>query len=171
MSTLIKRGEVVPQDYRRLAGEEPLPAAGRVLVSLAHWQAERAALEAWTEAFGVWLASDQHPERIEHDLERFAVVALEFPRFRDGRAYTYARLLRERYAYRGELRAIGDVLPDQLHLMLRAGFDAFELAPPHGVEAYRRATDRFSVWYQPTGDGRPTALELRAAKAATRRAG
>jgi uncharacterized protein (DUF934 family) len=134
-----------------------------VLVSLAQWQAHRSTLLSRSSPFGIWLASDQHPQAIEQDLPHFAVVALEFPRFRDGRAYTYARLLRERYAYRGELRAIGDVLPDQLHLMLRAGFDAFELAPPHTFAAYRAAEASFSVWYQPTGDGRATALELRGA--------
>jgi uncharacterized protein (DUF934 family) len=85
----------------------------------------------------------------------------EFPRFRDGRAYSYARLLRERYGFEGEIRAVGDVLMEQLMFMLRVGFDAFEISEQNPLEAYRTAVGEFSVWYQPTGDGRPTAVSLR----------
>jgi uncharacterized protein (DUF934 family) len=110
---------------------------------------------------GVRLKSDQSPELIAADLERLALVALEFPKFRDGRAYSHARILRERYGFRGELRAVGDVLMEQLHFMLRTGFNAFEIAGPDPLEQYRTAKAEFSVWYQPTGDGRPTAINLR----------
>ena len=94
----------------------------------------------------------------------FALVALDFPKFRDGRAYSYARLLRERYGFRGELRAVGEVLLEQLFFMLRTGFDAFEIQGPDPSGAYRTALADFSVWYQPTGDGRPTAIQLRRAR-------
>ena len=110
---------------------------------------------------GVRLHSDQSPELIADDLKHFAVVALEFPKFRDGRAYSYARLLRERYGYEGELRAVGDVLLEQVFFMLRTGFDAFDIQGDDPLGAYRTALGEFSVWYQPTGDGRPTALQLR----------
>ena len=88
-------------------------------------------------------------------------MALEFPKFRDGRAYSYARLLRERYGFEGELRAVGDVLLEQLFFMLRTGFDAFEIESPNPLEDYRTALADFSVWYQPAADGRPTAMQLR----------
>jgi uncharacterized protein (DUF934 family) len=107
------------------------------------------------------LRSDESPVLVADDLERFAVIALEFPAFRDGRAYSYARILRERYGFAGELRAVGDVLMEQLHFMLRVGFDAFELGGDDPVAAYETALKDFSVWYQPTGDGRGTAMQLR----------
>ncbi len=87
-----------------------------------------------------------------------------FPKFRDGRAYSYARLLRERYGFEGELRAVGDVLLEQLFFMLRTGFNAFELTAEDPLGAYRTALGDLSVFYQPTGDGRATALQLRHAR-------
>ena len=84
-------------------------------------------------------------------LDRLAVVALVFPTFRDGRAYSQARLLRERYGYDGELRATGQVLRDQFVFMLRAGFDAFEVKKQADAEAFAETVKRYSVFYQPTG--------------------
>ena len=94
-------------------------------------------------------------------LDRLAVVALVFPSFRDGRAYSQARLLRERYFYRGELRATGQVLRDQFVFMLRAGFDSFEVKKESDAMAFAATAKRYSVFYQPTGDGRITALHRR----------
>ncbi len=94
-------------------------------------------------------------------LDRLAAVALVFPSFRDGRAYSQARLLRERHGYRGELRATGQVLRDQFLFMLRAGFDALEVRKESDAEAFALTARRYSVFYQPTGDGRITALHRR----------
>ena len=94
-------------------------------------------------------------------LDRLALVALVFPSFRDGRAYSQARLLRERYGFRGELRATGDVLRDQFLFLVRAGFDAFEVKKDADAAAFAEAVGRYSVFYQPTGDGRPSALRQR----------
>ena len=92
---------------------------------------------------GIRLHSDQPPELIAVDVRAFCRVALEFPKFRDGRAYSYARLLRERYGFKGELRAVGEVLLEQLFFMLRTGFDAFEIESadpleglPHGARGF-----------------------------------
>lgn len=158
---LVKRGELAADVYTDVSAEEALPATGALIVSRAQWLEHGAALRARSEPLGIRLKSDESPETIAEDLEAFALVALEFPAFRDGRAYSYARILRERYGFGGELRAVGDVLMEQLHLMLRVGFDAFELDGPDPIEAYRKALEDFSVWYQPTGDGRPTAIQLR----------
>lgn len=95
------------------------------------------------------------------------VIALHFPKFTDGRAYSQARLLRGRLGYRGELRATGAVFLDQLPFLLRCGFDAFESDQPGFAEALARACDLFSVVYQPAEDGRATATQLRATWAAT----
>jgi uncharacterized protein (DUF934 family) len=158
---LIKNGELVASSFVDVSSAEAIPSTGPVIVSLDQWQKQREALLARGTPLGIRLHSDQPPELIASDLPHFAVIALEFPKFRDGRAYSYARLLRERYGYKGELRAVGDVLLEQLFFMLRTGFDAFELASQDPIGDYRTALADFSVWYQPTADGRPTALQLR----------
>lgn len=158
---LIRDDELADDDSRLLADDEALPDQGKVVVSLARWQKERDALLARKAPVGVRLKSDESPEAIAADLDRLTLVELEFPKFRDGRAYSNARILRERYGFRGEIRAVGDVLMEQLHFMLRTGFNAFEIAGPDPLGQYRTAKAEFSVWYQPTGDGRPTAISLR----------
>ena len=161
---LIKNGELVESSFVDVSGATEIPAAGSVIVSFEQWQAQRTALLARGAPLGIRLHSDQSPELVAADLEHFALVALEFPKFRDGRAYSYARLLRERYGFKGELRAVGDVLLEQLFFMLRTGFDAFELTSADPLRDYRIALADFSVWYQPTADGRPTAMQLRRGK-------
>ena len=95
------------------------------------------------------------------EIDRLNLIVLNFPKFTDGRAYSQARLLRERLGYRGELRATGAVLRDQLPFLLRCGFDSFESDQPGFAEALAKARTLFSVVYQPTLDGRATAAELR----------
>jgi uncharacterized protein (DUF934 family) len=158
---LIKQGKLVEDPYARVADDDALPAAGAVLVSLKRWQDDREELLERDAPVGVQLKSDESPETIANDLDVIALVALEFPRFRDGRAYSYARILRERYRYQGEVRAVGDVLMEQLHFMLRTGFDAFEIDSEDPLREFETAMADFSVWYQPTGDGRPTAIQRR----------
>ncbi len=114
---------------------------------------------------GIRLHSDQSPELIAADVPQFAVVALEFPKFRDGRAYSYARLLRERYGFKGELRAVGDVLLEQLFFMLRTGFDAFEIRERRSARGLPHGARRFlACGTSRRRDGRPTAMQLRRAK-------
>jgi uncharacterized protein (DUF934 family) len=158
---LVKNGELVESDFVDASGADAIPAAGPVIVSIEQWQAARDALLQRGTPLGIRLRSDQPPELIAADLPHFAVVALEFPKFRDGRAYSYARLLRERYGYKGEVRAVGEVLLEQLFFMLRTGFDAFEIVSADPLKDYRTALADFSVWYQPAADGRPTAMQLR----------
>lgn len=161
MKALIRQGEIVDDPYAAPGDEDPLPPAGAVLVSLARWQSDRQELLGRADPLGVRLKSDESPELVADDLDRLSLVALEFPRFRDGRAYSYARILRERYGFDGEIRAVGDVLMEQLHFMLRTGFDAFELDSADPLGEFLTAKAEFSVWYQPTGDGRRTATQLR----------
>lgn len=158
---LIKDDVLLEDPYRELAEDETIPDSGPIVVTLTRWQAEREALLARRDDVGVRLKSDESPERIADDLEHLSLVALEFPQFRDGRAYSYARMLRERFAFAGEVRAVGEVLMEQLHFMLRTGFNAFDIDGPDPLGQYETAKADFSVWYQPTGDGRPTASELR----------
>ena len=161
MSALVKDGRLYDDPFVDATGADELPADGAVLVSLEQWQAHRDALVARGTPLGLKLRSDQPPDAIADDVAHFALIALEFPKFRDGRAYSYARLLRERYGFRGELRAVGEVLLEQLHFMIRVGFDCFEIREPDPLAVYEAALHDFSVWYQPTGDGRATAMQLR----------
>jgi uncharacterized protein (DUF934 family) len=161
---LVKNGELVTSSFVDVSGAEAIPADGPVIVDLDQWKAHRDELLRRGTPLGIRLHSDQPPELIADDLPRFTVVALEFPKFRDGRAYSYARLLRERYGFKGELRAVGEVLLEQLFFMLRTGFDAFDIQSANPLEDYRTALADFSVWYQPAADGRPTAMQLRRGK-------
>ena len=158
---LVKNGELITDSYHNVTGAESIPADGAVLVSLEQWQDHCHSLQRRRDPVGVLLQSDQHPEIIADDLDQIALVALAFPSFRDGRAYSYARLLRERYGFNGELRAVGDVLLEQLHYMQRCGFDAFELDSEDAASDFAVAQSDFSVWYQPASDDRASAVRLR----------
>jgi uncharacterized protein (DUF934 family) len=132
MATLIKDKSVVADPWLRLepgpdGGLPQVPLEGGVIVPLALWQSQRDALLARPGRLGVWLKSDDEPGAIAEDLRLFGVVAVDFPKFGDGRGYSTARLLRERYGWKGELRAIGDIFRDQLFYLSSCGFDSFVL--------------------------------------------
>lgn len=158
---LVKGNTVVADDYVHLADDAELPADGAVLVSAVRFLADpEAALSRKDKAGVIWPNNRDVDDLLPH-LDRLAAVALVFPVFRDGRAYTQARLLRERFKFRGELRATGQVLRDQFVFMLRAGFDAFEVKKQSDADAFANVAKRYSVFYQPTGDGRITAFHRR----------
>ncbi|HUI16398.1 MAG TPA: DUF934 domain-containing protein [Alphaproteobacteria bacterium] len=158
---LIKGGEVVEDPWRLLADDEAAPAEGPIAVTLERWQQEQNALLSRAAPLGLRLKAGQHPQAVAEEVARFALIALEFPKFTDGRAYSYARLLRERYGYKGELRAVGQVLRDQLLFMHRCGFDAFEIARADAAEAWRKALGEIGVFYQPMGVGAAAVSERR----------
>jgi len=140
----------------------PLPAGGDVIVPLDAWLLARETFVARSGRVGVWLNPDADPAALAPDLSRVSLIAIRFPHFSDGRGYTLARLLRERYGYRGELRAIGDVTRDQLFYLSRCGFDAFALrADQNSVDALA-ALDDFSEAYQASVE-RPVPLFRRRA--------
>jgi uncharacterized protein (DUF934 family) len=116
----------VADPWSTIGDDEPLPIEGRVIVSLARWRAEQATLAAVGVPIGVKVGPGETVDPTSDDIGRLGVIALAFPKFTDGRAYSAARRLREQ-GYRGEIRAIGDVLLDQIPLMLRCGFDALEI--------------------------------------------
>lgn len=134
---LMKDGRLVADRWRTLAAGEEMPIDGHAIVPLARWRAEQAALPRGV-ALGILVAPGDLLEPETDDLARLAVIALEFPKFADGRAYSTARRLRETFGWRGELRATGDVLIDQIPLMLRAGFDAFEIVHAPTIAAIER---------------------------------
>jgi uncharacterized protein (DUF934 family) len=132
-----------------------------VFVTAARLLADPEAVLARRGATGVLWPNARDVDDLAPWLGRLSAVALAFPSFRDGRAYSQARILRERLRFRGELRAIGQVLRDQFGFMLRAGFDTFEVQKDDDARAFGAAVRRFSVVYQPTGDGRATAFRAR----------
>jgi len=158
---LVKGGKILDDSFVHLADDADLPEAGDVLVTSARLLQDPQALFGRAGKIGVIWPNSRDVDDLVPYLDRLAAVALVFPTFRDGRAYSQARLLRERYAWRGELRATGQVLRDQFVFMLRAGFDAFEVKKQIDAEAFAKTVKRYSVFYQPTGDGRLTALHRR----------
>ena len=161
---LIKDHRIVDDPWTALDDAAPLPAGVWPIVSLERWQAERDALEEAGVPLGLRLRSDQSPRLVADDLANFAVVALEFPKFTDGRPYSGARLLRERYGFTGELRAVGHVARDQALFLVRCGFDAFEVPEGTAPEAWRAALSRISVRYQRAADARSTSSRLHRAR-------
>ena len=164
MPTRIKLedGHMMPAEdpFTWVADDQDL-VQGDLILSLSRFQAEGDRLLSEGRAVGVRLQSHEEVEALAYDLPRIAVVALEFPKFRDGRAYSNARILRERYGFRGELRAVGDVLREQAHFMLRCGFDAFEPADGSGAQQWQAATQRFRNVYQRAADERVPAFAER----------
>jgi uncharacterized protein (DUF934 family) len=158
---LLKGGQIVSDPWIAVADDAPLPATGPILLSLKRWQEEREFLTKRADPVGVRLASHQLAGEIGADAAALGVIALEFPSFRDGRAYSTARLLRERYGFTGELRAVGNVLRDQLLFMVRCGFDAFAVADEAAAESWRGALAEITVVYQAASDRRLPVTRLR----------
>ena len=158
---LVKQGRVATDIFVHVADGAELPGDGAILISAARFLEDPEALLRRAGKTGVIWPNSRAVDDLVPYLDRLAVVALVFPSFRDGRAYSQARLLRERYGFDGELRATGQVLRDQFVFMLRAGFDAFDVKKQADAEAFGEAARRYSVFYQPTGDGRITALHRR----------
>lgn len=148
---IIKDRAIVEDDCAHLEDGATLPGSGPVTVSLARWKTEREALIERGDV-GVRIASDEDPRELSDDLGNLPRIALEFPRFADGRGYSHAHVLRAQLAYPGELRAIGDVLRDQIWNMARVGINAFELAEGKSLDDAMGAFDLYSVKYQSTVD-------------------
>lgn len=160
MTILIRNGTPAEDTYTAVGDDAPLPD-GPVIVSLKRFRAERETLIERNSGLGVVLASDQSPEAIGLDIDRLSLVVLEFPKFRDGRPFSWARLLRTRLNFSGEIRARGDFLYDQIAFLTRVGFNAFELPANVPPELYRRALGEMSHVYQPSADGRRTIADER----------
>jgi len=153
MAALIKDWRIVADSWHLLErgpkGELPeVPARGDVIVPLALWLARREDFLAHPGKLGVWLDANEGPEALAADVQRFPLIAVNFPKFGDGRGYSIARLLRERYGFKGELRAIGDVLHDHLFFMSQCGFDAFALREDQDPQEALSVFGTFSDGYQ-----------------------
>lgn len=155
---IIRDGRIVEDDATFVPDEAPLPdptRPGRVLVSLERAKAELAGLRARPGGFGVRVPGETEPEAIVEALGGsldLSLIAIVVPKSTDGRHFSLARLLRERFGFTGELRALGDVLPDQLYFMHRCGYTAFDLRADKSLATGLRALQAFTVSYQGAAD-------------------
>ena len=150
----IKNRAIANDPWVSIDGSEPVPPDVPAIVS-PDWLFAAAPEDfaARSAPLGVAWPNDRPESELAPFLSLISLIALEFPVFRDGRAYTQARLLRERYGFKGEIRATGDVLRDQFLFMVRAGFDAFEVKKAADAGAFAEALGEFSLRYQPAGSG------------------
>ena len=164
MQRIIKNNEVIDETWHLLpkdASFDAIPNCDDLIVPLALWREHAHALKARDGGLGVWLDSDEEAEEIGEDVDNFQVIALNFPAFTDGRSYSNARLLRDRYRYKGELRAEGDVLVDQIAFMRRCGFDSFAPAKPLNQVAVAASLARYDHVYQRAADAGVPVWKLR----------
>ncbi|MDD9932210.1 MAG: DUF934 domain-containing protein [Myxococcales bacterium] len=147
----IRDGKIVEDTWQHVADGEAAPE-GDVIVTLARLRQEGEALRARAGKLGVRVGSDAIADEIGDEVKDLALVAIEFPKYVDGRGYTIARKLRDRFKFEGELRAVGNVLRDQLFYMHRCGFDAYELQEGKDAEGALEAFQEFSVTYQGGSD-------------------
>jgi len=149
---LLKNNGIVEDSWTVVGDDDAMPADGGAIVSLERWQRDRERLLGRNAPLGLTLKSSQSPEDVE-GLSAFALIRLEFPAFTDGRAYSYARLLRDRQGYTGEIRAAGNVLRDQYAHMLRCGFDTFEVEEGADPAEWAKSRDVVCLAYQNATDG------------------
>lgn len=154
---LVKNGALATDTWLRPAEGEAFPADAAVLLP-----ADRIAeADGHQGPLGILWPNDRSIEDLVPLLPRLSLVALHWPIFRDGRAYTQARLLRQRHGYTGEIRATGNILQDQLIFLARCGIDSFDLVKQADAEAAAQVLTRFDVFYQAVDTARPTVFEQR----------
>jgi uncharacterized protein (DUF934 family) len=150
---LIKDGQIVDDGWVFLSDEAELPSRGDVIVSLERLKKETDAIQARTGRTGVALDNSIDEGEVEVYLPHLDLIALTFPAFTDGRAYSQARQLRTKYGFEGELRATGNVLADQAAFLHRVGFDSFEVDAAQSLDVWNKAVRSMSVAYQRGYDG------------------
>lgn len=153
---LWKNHAFVDDDWRAAASETPVGDQGAVILTLAAWQAARDELAGTNQRIGVRIEPAEPIDAVIADLPRLSLVALSFPKFGDGRSFSKAKLLREDAQFAGEIRAVGDVLWDQLQLMARCGFDAFEIGDAPTLKALEAGKKPFMTDYYQPGSGPET---------------
>jgi uncharacterized protein (DUF934 family) len=151
MRRVLRRREIVADDWRHLAESSGAPTrAESLIVPLAELRANAAEWAARSGRLGVRIAPADKVEELAAALCRVSLIAVEFPSPSEGRGFTQGRLLRERFGFTGELRAVGaGVKRDLIFALARCGFDTFELAAGEDLEAAARALDRYTIAYQP----------------------
>lgn len=160
---VIKDNQIIEDNWTRVdtvEAEQVLPD-GDIIVPFSYWKQNRDALKGRAGNLAVCLNGDDRVEELAADLGQFSLVALDFPAFKDGRCYSHARLMRDRYGFKGDLRAVGDVLRDQLFYLKRCGFSSFFIRHDKDINDAMKAFNDFSVKYQTAADGALPVYRLR----------
>jgi uncharacterized protein (DUF934 family) len=168
---LVENGKIVEDRYVRVDDDAPIPERVPVIVPANRFLADAEELTRRDGSLGVAWPNDRRVAELQPWLGHLALIALHFPKFRDGRAYSQARLLREHYGYGGTLRATGDVLRDQFSFLVRAGFNSFDVKKAADARAFAESVERYSVFYQPSADGTVPALRKRVKNAPAAKSG
>ena len=134
---------------------------GDIIIPFTYWQASRETFLNRNGHTAICINGDDKIDEVASVASLFDLIALEFPELKDGRCYSYARLLRERYGFKGELRAVGDVLRDQLFFMKRCGIDSFQLRSDKDMEDALKSFNDFTVKYQTATDAAPPVYKFR----------
>lgn len=160
---IIKNEQIIDDSWQRITEIESISdlPEGNLIVPFSFWLENKDALSELGDRITVCLNGADDIDALIPDLSTFSMIALDFPAYTDGRCYSFARLLRDRYGFTGELRALGDVLRDQLLPMQRCGINAFVLREDSDIEAALAAFKEFSVTYQTAADGVPPIYHLR----------
>jgi uncharacterized protein (DUF934 family) len=164
---LIKNGRVVEDRFVRILDDAPIPDGVPAIVPAARFLADAEDILRRDAPTGIEWPNSRKVAELEPYVDRLAVIVLAFPNFKDGRGYSQARQLRERYKFAGELRAAGQILRDQFLFLVRAGFDSLEVKKSADADAFAATLARYSVFYQPSGDTRVAAPQRRLARMAT----
>jgi uncharacterized protein (DUF934 family) len=167
-ATILRKGELAADDWTLIEDgrADVSPGGGKVIVALARWRAEREALVAAHSSVGVLVPNTADIEAVYPEISDRDLIALQFPAFSDGRALSQAVVLRKRLAFRGELRAVGDVIQDLVFWLGRCGFDSIVPRKDQSLEACRAALDEIGVAYQAAADAHTPVWVRRRARAA-----
>lgn len=160
---LVRHNRIERDEWRALPSDGIAPDIGDIVVSLERWHGDRHLLLNRKGRLGIELRSDDDPAPLQHDLRHFSLIVLHYTSFVDGRHYSNAKLLRDRYGFTGELRASGELLRDQLFYLNRCGFDAYLLDDSADIDDFLHGLDDFSLCYQGAVDSVKPIRRLRAA--------
>jgi len=158
---VVDRNGPLADKWERLADDAPVPGAASVIVSFARLKSEHNSLFSAAGGVGVEIPGDVNLDELEPFLPRLGVVVVRLANMRDGRAFSLGRLLRERYGYGNDMRAVGDFIPDQILFLLRCGFTSFEVKDSFPIDSLKRSVAAYSVWYQRATDRAAAVAELR----------
>jgi uncharacterized protein (DUF934 family) len=158
---VVDRSGPLSDRWARIADDAAVPKGGSVIVSFARLKNEHNSLFSEAGAVGVDIPSDLSLSELEPFLPRLGVIVVRFANMRDGRVFSVGRLLRERFGYANDMRAVGDFIPDQVLFLLRCGFTSFEVGESFPVDSLKRSVAAYSAWYQRATDRAATVVELR----------
>ena len=158
---LLKNGQLIEDLWTILEQEQDPLEVEYPVISLDFWKANKIKLAGQNKSLGILLRAEDSPEEISDSINSFSLIGIDFPIFSDGRGLSSARLLRERYSYSHELRAVGDIRRDQYLFLLRCGFDAFEVKETIDLGEWSNAAKEVSVFYQPASDESPWVIRRR----------